>query len=732
MGGIFSQPNTNTVVVRNTDDDMEGSENMKKSDNQNVMDYTTSDESDESSISNRINIQDSVGNVNEKTDIPPTSESTFNFKSVNPTDEEHDIAVQTTDFNVELNKKQNKKYGNLHFISFLAVVLSRLAYCNDNAFLPNYVSIMGPIIDKKYLTAIDKIPYDQLYKLLDERTLFDIETNYVDVLEQQIPQKINSIIGDERPDKIMEYTPEFNKNMTSPNVKYISIGWSNYGEIYVVADKQMPNTIFLIFRGTYSAKTFSIYSKFTALTPYSVCKTNKEEQFLYGIFKVTTELIHTIIESITYLATTHLEQTNVNSVKIFTTGHSLGGAMSTIFAYLWMSIKKTSPYNKNPYNVLADQIICISAGSPRCMVQNVAKNFCDNVITTTSKNNTILFIRIVTKGDLVTGIPKWFGYRHPCSDDINMREQVVEECNSTMSVSLNNIDNKPTVFKLNYDNPLYCQANNPIRELIHDFIPHMNYLDIRFTKAVSFGNFTKGVVERTEVYRTKSDDTVCRLIMGTYNIDIRNTFNYKYVFFNVNNTRQNPTDKNDQKLDTALVELENDESALDFQEPSENNNTQGGNLSSWNPFSKKTDSTQVNPNPVKTSDKWSLTNWIKKKFSSLFTVDIQEDIRMTPDAYNKLISYMVEIQGGENNILKPQNGVSIYSPFNEKLMPNLSCKKKNQQGGVTRNPTSAFKSTKKLRKYKLMKKTKKNKSKKITHKYKSYKYKSHKRKNKHL
>jgi poly(3-hydroxybutyrate) depolymerase len=44
-------------------------------------------------------------------------------------------------------------------------------------------------------------------------------------------------------------------------------------------------------------------------------------------------MIHTIIETMRYLATDFLGATQPNSVKIFTTGHSLGGAMCTNFAY---------------------------------------------------------------------------------------------------------------------------------------------------------------------------------------------------------------------------------------------------------------------------------------------------------------------------------------------------------------------------------------------------------------
>lgn len=63
-------------------------------------------------------------------------------------------------------------------------------------------------------------------------------------------------------------------------------------------------------------------------------------------------MIHTIVESMRYLATSFLGARTPESIKVITTGHSLGGAMCTNFAYLWAnSITKTAPYNSVPYNI---------------------------------------------------------------------------------------------------------------------------------------------------------------------------------------------------------------------------------------------------------------------------------------------------------------------------------------------------------------------------------------------
>jgi hypothetical protein len=300
--------------------------------------------------------------------------------------------------------RKTERYGDIHFISFLGAILSRLAYLNDNKFLTSYNSIMGPVIHPKILQAINNVNQSNLSSLLDDQTLFGLNgwpndtfrsyeykykgRNYLDVIKLNIPQNVNIINGDIA-GSVSYPVPG---QQTPPNtVKYISIGWSNYGEIYVVADKRMPNTLFLLFRGTYSAKTAALYSKPTSIVPLKVCNdlAGKPEQFLYGIFKTTSEMIHTIIEAMRYLATDFLGAVQPNSVKIFTTGHSLGGAMCTDFAYLWMGVKKTAPYNAAPYNVLADNIICVSLGAPRCLSSSVAEKFCKAV-----SQKKILFLRI--------------------------------------------------------------------------------------------------------------------------------------------------------------------------------------------------------------------------------------------------------------------------------------------------------------------------------------------------
>jgi hypothetical protein len=575
------------------------------------------------------------------------------------------------------------KYGDVHFISFLSATMARLAYFDDNKFLNNYSAIMGPVIQPKILQGINSVDANDLSSLLDDQRIFGLNKdtndifaeheyeykgkNFIDFISLNMPQNINIINGELGGKNLFPIPGE----KTSPDdVKYISIGWSNYGEVYVVADKRMPNTILLLFRGTYSAKTASLYTKPTSIVPLTACKDSKgvSESFLYGIFKPSSEMIHTIIEAMRYLAIDFLGATKPNSVKIITTGHSLGGAMCTNFAYLWMGVKKTAPYNTAPYNVLSDNIVCVSLGAPRCMGSSVAKKFCNFVA-----QKKILYLRITTRGDPVPAVPPKTGFQHPCSDDSKMRMEISEDCNPTLRARP-----KPNI---SYDSNLDCQ-NYKTRAYIPNPLSHCNYLDVLFLNAVDIVKFFKGIGIAQEVSRGPGGSTVCRLIMGQTN-------NYKVIFFDVNKAREKPT-STDAIEEAKISELKATNDWLENKDDSEVHT--GGFFSSFKPkmpsfgFKKSTSSNSSNSS---TSSK-----------KSMFKIggEVAEDRRMTKQAFDSLIQQMVPLEGK----LCPQKG-QMANPFNNSIMPDLSCPG-SKFGGKNRR-------TKKLRKYNNGYKNKNNRNK---------------------
>ena len=213
------------------------------------------------------------------------------------------------------------KYGEIPFITFFCTVLSRLAYLPDQGFIKAYANIMGPIFPIKFLQYVSNSAKNNPLEMMID-TSFKYELN-------DYASKINPVLQNvENQLTKGKENIHFNNNAIDGNVKHISLAWSKYGEIYIVADKRCPDVIFVNFRGTYSAATARIYSKLRSAKPV---KLSDEVGVLYGIYKATCQLMHTIIESISFL---HKAQ-KFNKSRIITTGHSLGGGMTTFFASLF-------------------------------------------------------------------------------------------------------------------------------------------------------------------------------------------------------------------------------------------------------------------------------------------------------------------------------------------------------------------------------------------------------------
>ena len=340
---------------------------------------------------------------------------------------------------------------------------------------------------------------------------------------------------------------------------YISIATSNYSGIYILVDTRMPNCIFVLFRGTYSAKSAGSYSKPNSLVPHEVAKYIPLEQkrqmlqqdagrmygVLKGIDKILDDSIHTIIESMIYLSKNVLNQNNPNSIKVLTTGHSLGGALTTLFAQKWSSIEKL--YNKQDFN-FSNNIICISIASPRVLSKALSNNFCKK-----TRDGKILFRRITTRGDPVPALPNTDltglsdGYMHPCSDRLykNSQRQVISlDCSNVLSPNLTN----PGKSKVNYNSSLNCRTTKTSilsGNVTGNVFSHLEYLYVKFANAVSITELFKSAApsmsstsKTTEIKRNKQGETQVRLILG--DAIITNgvpDFNFEDVFYTLNNLR---------------------------------------------------------------------------------------------------------------------------------------------------------------------------------------------------
>jgi hypothetical protein len=449
------------------------------------------------------------------------------------------------------------EYGNIPFITFICVILSKLAYLPDCGFLPRYEQIFG---SEKYIPVISKIcnrgqPVNYLrtnieYNPIPTTILTAIKEAHIeDIFSDQKIYKhckniefytdnhsnqkfvnfikyakffnflngstnkgeINTNKNDTKNDK--KNNIKYSKNNTNEKeyVKYISLAWSNYSIIYIVADKR-TNSIFIIYRGTASVKGITSYINFNTFNKNGPC--DNDDAYIPGIFKITSEAIHTLIESISYLATNFLKASKPNSVKLIATGHSLGGAMATIFSYLYLGIRNSNLSNQY-LSMLSKQIVCISVGAPRCINASTLKKF-NHFMT----QNMIMYRRLVTKGDPVPLMPHkaYFGYYHP-GDNMKFNNGL-EYCQSTYSGIHGNFINynKSSNCKNKEDQIMSFTTENQS----HD---HLNYLYISYLSLIPQS------INQLEIPREiDTGDTLMCVILGSIK-------NKKVAFFNLVKSR---------------------------------------------------------------------------------------------------------------------------------------------------------------------------------------------------
>ena len=546
-------------------------------------------------------------------------------------------ASKTTEAKVITNEK---KYGDINFISWYCTVLSRFAYMIDKDFITYYYKVFGPVIPVKlleamnnYIKTIDSAGDDLTYFLEDYKMFKDIpdyessnfnlsvgndtnlelsthkhkyneteQGNYIDFIQlsaivnaviDEIPLNLTPLLTPDQL-KIIGIAKAINRandnKSQSPTImvggnqndylKYISIATSNYGEIYVSCDTRFPNMINVLFRGTYSPKTLASYSKLTSAWSYTMgySYADTEEKYLYGIFKLLADIIHTLFNAIIYLVETHLIPNieDNSNITLITTGHSLGGALTTIFSYVWAEhIRGIYENNKNDdkpeYTAMSrinKNIVCISLGAPRVMNPDLANYFC---LTHIMKD--VYFKRLTTRGDPIPALPSSvLNYAHPCSSSnvkssanalasgfknlfrtptnksteirdthkevLEKRKKISEDCDTHYDYTLNT--NVPQ-----YNSDLKCSNVKTNYIDVPEGLSHTIYLDISFRGAIYLGKFaakyaaawSTALTNLTfEVPRTNDafGSTVCRLVF--YNGGL-NTYN---VFFNLDTVRNIP------------------------------------------------------------------------------------------------------------------------------------------------------------------------------------------------
>jgi len=375
-------------------------------------------------------------------------------------------------------------------ISYLLCNLSRLAYFDNDVFLQNVINDINIPAFKTQLIKIRNITFNKIFK--------DNLTH-----RNEITKKINDI--NYFPDK-----KEINHHQLE-NVKYVCISTSNYSSVYILAIKDI-NAIFVCFRGTYSPKSASSWSKIRHSIPFQTCnskddKDDKDDGYMLGIFKIIAEIFYTILESITFLSNDFL---NRKDYKLFTTGHSLGGAASLVFSFLFLK------YNQN------NKIGCITFGAPRVLNGNSMEKIIKFI-----KEERLMFRRYVTNGDFLANMPPLYTdvfksttYYHP--DLIKSKTYYhPDEYDRTL--------NKTSIF-CRYINKntqkLKCNLKKT-RKTRPNLKYHGNYLGI------SFINASRGKMDfYKEIIRNEYGETICRIIVGG------KTRMYSISFFILNDVKR--------------------------------------------------------------------------------------------------------------------------------------------------------------------------------------------------
>lgn len=479
------------------------------------------------------------------------------------------------------SSKSENSFGDIPFFVFYSTVLSRLAYFTSENFLPSYLDIFGPIIPVSLMKDINDAPINQIFdpsiysKTIEEEKIptYDFEgIKHIDF--KDMARRINAVnltFVNRRNIKVNTDSGEKGVEMTEmkgggPNdnytVAYIAISTSNYSGYYILVDTRMPNCIFVLFRGTYSAKSAGSYSKPNSLVPFDIAteldpnelekllKENHGKMFgvLKGINKILEDVYHSIIESMVYLSKAYLNASSPGSIKVYTTGHSLGGALTTLFAVDWMGLTKFPQYQGAPYNIFSKKICCVSLASPRVLSPAYSNYFCQETV-----DGNILFRRVTNRGDPVPGLPNksWGamseGYEHPCStkEYADTQRQVISlDCASAQSANAPNLDK-----------PLQCRKTKTSKlsgNISGNMLAHTAYLYINFFNAIDIADMVKSGVpsslkkKTSEITRTDKGETNVRMIVGVgKRIGDSTDLEFKDEFFTLNDLRPKPVDSSD-------------------------------------------------------------------------------------------------------------------------------------------------------------------------------------------
>jgi hypothetical protein len=362
----------------------------------------------------------------------------------------------------------------------------------------------------------------------------------------------------------------------NPMLVFRAISDSNYGTTYVFGDRRAPNLVWVVFRGTANAKSALAYSRPSSLTPTKLVEFfGIIDAGLIGIFKILQEQIHVIIQMAIDVAH-ELNGANIiapGSMKLLTTGHSLGGAMATAFAGEY--VQQISPALSRIVgaSIFDVNIGCYSLASPRVFGPKEAAAFCcltqagdlckkDSaaagvVVPDSNVKGRISYLRVVTTLDLVTALPK-AGYEHPCSEFTDgERDMITMDCDIEKNSFITNkvstrclgLEHKRPAMTADFSKAPVCTDKRKKTWSISSMLYHLTYCGIMFAGGVDMNSALALDVERLQkedvsaaavdpaAVGIKPDDTMMRVLWYGYNNELKS----KCVFFDLAPFRVNET-----------------------------------------------------------------------------------------------------------------------------------------------------------------------------------------------
>jgi hypothetical protein len=367
----------------------------------------------------------------------------------------------------------NNYYGTdpVSLLDFFCTVWSRLAYMNNTEFVSHYKTIF------KNDTNIDNVLIQDAMTRINSDTQDSTSSEFI-----KFAEKINIINGEQKDGDKLNCGYKVPKSGTQDNIPLIftSIATSNYSQCNVFADQRMSNIIVVSFRGPYSSLSTASFIQPKNIIP-STIETNSNVKVIGGVYKILNEMIHTIIKAIQDIKSRSAD----GSKKIIITGHSLGGALATLFTYVCAKNKTFE----------GDKLSCVSIGAPRVFNNEGAKEFCEMCSTEMFE-----YKRIVNQNDVIPMLPK-IGYEHPCysSNDVGIKEKIFRNCFVQTQDKLPNarcFTNGRITITPNYNLKLNCTKKNkttyglsgsPITP--YPLYYHAMYLGILFAGVLNLSSF---------------------------------------------------------------------------------------------------------------------------------------------------------------------------------------------------------------------------------------------------